>query len=171
MTQPIDYLLAALSQTSNADSAASISDTTNNRDRQPQSNLTVSNNQHNDDAGSSTQMSSQRTLSPSTIRRNLRMVKFLSSSSLKKRQIKTSNCKYCVRFCHSRRQVQSHLEESEMCQALSFRLYHVTQIDAVLIKIFRCIACGEQGTFQLKGSPIKDKSYFQTDGRTEIGLT
>lgn len=89
-------------------------------------------------------------MSPSTKQRRVRMVRILSSSSLKKQTIKTSPCKYCHRFRFGRAQLEAHLKENEICASLYMRAEKVRNLDAVLVKQFKCISCSSNGTFQLK---------------------
>ena len=77
-------------------------------------------------------------------------IKNLSTSSLKKRQKKSTNCRYCAKFKFSREQIESHLAEYETCYLLYLREEKVRDINGILLKLFRCISCGAQGKFQLK---------------------
>ena len=88
--------------------------------------------------------------SPASVRRQVRIARILSSSSLRKRQIKSVPCKYCMRFKFGRNQIEQHLIESTLCCSLYLREYKVRCINGILSKMFRCFACGEQGAFQLK---------------------
>lgn len=90
------------------------------------------------------------TVSPASFRRKIRIAKTLSSSDLKKKIIKRVNCKFCSRFQYTRAQVEKHLNESPLCQALYYRHLKVNTMEGILIKLFRCIACSSVGTFQLK---------------------
>ena len=102
------------------------------------------NNYNNQDAGTPTAES------PATTSRQCRLARILSSSSLKKRFKKTSHCRFCPRFRFSRLQMESHLIDSKLCLSLYLRHFKVQELDAVLLKIFRCFACSSTGTFQLK---------------------
>ena len=48
-----------------------------------------------------------------------------------------------------------------MCQALYFRQFHVRNLEAVLIKIFRCLKCSSKGNFQLKRHLESNQSCFK----------
>ena len=139
MTQPIDYLLAALSQTTEDSDDDFISDQRNNN---------VVPNQVLQNNGSSPPQVPQNTLSPTSTARRIRIIKLLSSSSLKRKHHKNLNCLFCPRFKYSRKQVESHLTESELCKALYLRKFKVTHLNGVLIKLFRCICCGDKGSLQ-----------------------
>ena len=92
------------------------------------------------------------------------VIKNLSSSSLKKRQIKATNCKYCSRFKFSREQLEMHLKESDTCYLLYLRQEKVNCIDGLLLKLFRCMSCEAQGKFQLKKHVDQNKKclrFFQ----------
>ena len=102
-------------------------------------------------------------------------IKNLSSSSLKKRQIKASNCKYCSRFQFSREQVETHLKQSETCFLLYLRHEKLNCMDGLLLKLFRCMGCGAQGSFQLKKHVEQNekclnyfKNRFQCQNWTDI---
>ena len=45
--------------------------------------------------------------------------------------------------------MEQHLSTSEECFSLYIRQLHVTEMDAVLVKLYRCIACSSTGNFQL----------------------
>ena len=84
-----------------------------------------------------------------------RHVKFLSSSSLKKRLKKTTNCRFCVRFQFNRDQVETHLKQSELCFNLYARQFRVHSLDSVLVKLYKCMGCSSTGNFQLKREAFK----------------
>ena len=88
--------------------------------------------------------------SPASYSTRCRIARILRTSSLKKRIMKAAHCQFCVRFRFSRLQMETHLNESKLCLSLYLRYMKVNEMDAVLLKIFRCIACSTKGTFQLK---------------------
>ena len=144
MTLPIDHLIAALSQSTNGGSTVDsneVADQTGN-------NLTGNSDLHRDDSLPSATLSSQN--SSRNIERSIRLTKFMSSSSIKRKQVKSINCLFCVRFRYSRKQIELHLKESKLCEALYLRKFKVTHLDGILIKLFRCLQCGSKGNFQLK---------------------
>ena len=89
-------------------------------------------------------------ISPTTKQRRIRLAKIMSSSSLKKKRIKTSHCKYCNRFKFGRKQVEAHLKENEICASLYKRELKVHGTEGVLTKLYKCLACSSNGAFQLK---------------------
>ena len=117
MTQPIDYLIATLSQTTNDGSVVS-ADQSNN---QTNGTLVASQNIQNQDANAPVSVPSQTTSSPISMHRHIRLTKLLSTSSVKRKQHKHTNCLFCPRFCFCRKQIEAHLKESELCQALYMR--------------------------------------------------
>ena len=58
-------------------------------------------------------------------RRQIRMAKFLSSSSLKHKIIKPAHCKFCRQCTNSRQEFETHLRNSGICEALYLRLEKV----------------------------------------------
>ena len=74
----------------------------------------------------------------------------LPESDLEPSLLKTSPCKYCHRFRFGRAQLEAHLKENEICASLYKRAEKVRNLDAVLVKQFKCISCSSNGTFQLK---------------------
>ena len=81
---------------------------------------------------------------------NPRIAKFLSTSSLKKKQTKLVDCKYCVKFCFNRCQLEEHLQQSECCISLYKREMKVNCLNGILVKSYKCMACASRGGFQLK---------------------
>ena len=77
-------------------------------------------------------------------------VKFLSSSSLKKKRKKTAHCKYCHKFTFNREQIENHFKDSELCYNLYLRELRVSCLNGTLVKIFRCVSCSTTGKFQVK---------------------
>ena len=71
---------------------------------------------------------------PISIRRQVQLAKYLSSSSLKRKMKKRTNCKYCNRFSYSRQQLERHLTNSEVCLAMYKREFKVNKIESVLGK-------------------------------------
>ena len=80
-----------------------------------------------------------RTPSPSRARLQIKRAKFLSSSSLKKRLMKVTHCKFCVRNRDTRSQLEAHLMDSELCKSLYMRLYRVNSLNGVLLNMFKCL--------------------------------
>lgn len=140
--EPIDALLDALSQVSDQTTDTEVQ----NNVRQDQ----VSHRDANNDNSTGQPSTPTQSTSPRSIRRMIRYTRILSSSSLKKKQIKSVACRYCNRFKFGRKQIEDHLNQFEVCLALYEREFKVKSLDAVLSKMFRCISCGAQGNFQLK---------------------
>ena len=141
--EPIDYLLEALED----DSEDEITDVSEI--------VTVSAN--NRSSHQSTPISSPNHLSKLG-------VKNLSSSSLKKRQKKSTNCKFCIRFKFSREQLEQHFKDSETCCLLYMRQEKVNTIDGIFLKIYKCMSCETKGNFQLKrhlDQNIRCMRFFQ----------
>ena len=67
--------------------------------------------------------------SPRTVSRRLRQTtRNLSSSSLRRRLHKPTHCHYCQRYRFNRQQLESHLEESELCLNLYMREHKVNEL-------------------------------------------
>lgn len=81
---------------------------------------------------------------------NMDYFKNLSSSSLRKKTCKPIHCFFCFRYNSRRDDIEKHLKESNECFLLYCRKYRVNVLDAVLIKLFKCLACEKNGNFQLK---------------------
>ena len=141
MAEPIDLLLAALSQTTDNGSSGTVTENQNENVGE----VALENDEHS----RRTALPSQNS-SPINTARRIRLSKLLSSSSLKRKQVKSTNCFFCQRFQFCRKQVESHLTESPLCQALYLRKFKVKHLDGILIKLYRCISCGLQGTYALK---------------------
>ena len=127
--EPLDYLVEALDELSDSENTSDTNQNQCNNLRQITNPITP--------------ISSPEKIS------NL-AIKNLSSSSLKKRQKKTSNCKYCIRFTFSSQQLENHMLESEVCASLYMRHERVNTIDGVLLKIFKCLCCCSKENFKLK---------------------
>ena len=67
--------------------------------------------------------------SPTTRSRRFRQtIRNLSSSSLRRRLHKPVHCKYCPRYRFNRQQLESHLQESEICLNLYMREHRVNEL-------------------------------------------
>ena len=69
--------------------------------------------------------------------------KYISSSSAKRRAIKTNNC--C--FCHhdvNRDSMAEHLHQNDRCRTLYERKLHVKTADAVLCRLYECLFCSDR---------------------------
>ena len=135
--QPIDYLIEALSQDSQDNNS-----TQGNRNEDQSSTINLAPNNISPRTPSP--------MSPATIRRNCRLARILRTSSLKKRIIKHYHCQFCPRFRFSRAQMEAHLKESQLCLNLYLRLFKVNEMEAVLVKIYKCLSCSLTGNSQLK---------------------
>ena len=90
-------------------------------------------------------------LTPNTYSKRLRLItKNLSSCSLRKYLFKPVHCKFCSKYKLNRSEIESHLKQSETCLNLYLRHLRVNELNAVLVKLFRCLHCGSNGNFQLK---------------------
>ena len=146
---PLDWLLDAISEDSNHQDSTELSSTT----AAGEQNLINNSNPSVPEAevqniGNCGPSSNSSSLPPSPL--NPRLAKFLSSSSLKRKQKKNRHCKYCVKFCFNRRQIEEHLLNTESCSALYQRELKVSSVNGVLIKIYKCISCSSTENLQLK---------------------
>ena len=102
----------------------------------------------------------ERLFSSPIRRRPKCVIKHLSSSSLKKRIKKSSNCRFCIRN-KTRESLEQHLNDSEVCYNLYCRMLKVRSIDAVLLKLFPCLGCDKDGNFKLALHLSKSPSCFE----------
>ena len=121
--EPIDYLLEALPATP-----------------QPSDNVIARDNDCEEEASALTTPSRMTQLK----------IKHLSSSSLTKRLVKSSNCRYCQKFQFSRSQIERHFQQSPTCFLLYQRQFKISSLDGILLKVLKCISCSATGNFSLK---------------------
>ena len=69
--------------------------------------------------------------------------KYISSSSARRRVLKSTNCNFCNQD-HDRGSLSVHLEQSERCRILYLRKLHLKSIDAVLCQLFECLFCEDK---------------------------
>ena len=69
--------------------------------------------------------------------------KYISSSSARRKALKSTNCNFCNQD-HDRGSLSHHLEQNERCKILYFRKLHVKNIDAVLCQLFECLFCQDK---------------------------
>ena len=69
--------------------------------------------------------------------------KYISSSSARRKAVKTTNCNFCNQE-HDRQSLGDHLEQRERCRILYFRKFHLKSIDAVLCQLFECLFCQDK---------------------------
>ena len=81
---------------------------------------------------------SQNLVSP--VHRSPVVAKYITSSSARRRAIKTSHCNFCNKD-HDRGTLALHLQESERCFTLYSRKHHVKTVDAVCCILFECLFC------------------------------
>ena len=144
MALPIDYLLEALQSSSDL-----IVDDNDGNVSQNTVNFVEADNTTNPHINLSQDQTTL--LAPSsTGRRSKLIIRNLSSSSLKRKVTKPVHCKYCSKFKSNRKHLEEHLRIYETCSLLYQRELKVTELDAVLVKIFRCLGCSKTGNFQLK---------------------
>lgn len=78
------------------------------------------------------------------------------TSPIRKRpRLGTNHCKYCEAVC-SRETLEGHLNQSESCKSSYFEDLRVSNMDAVLSLLFKCIYCKEgpsKLSFHLNSSP------------------
>ena len=96
-----------------------------------------------------------------TPRRMTQITRNLSSSSLRRRTFKPVNCFFCNRYKVNRSQLEEHLNNSITCLNLYQRKFRVKELIAVLLKMYRCICCEAQGSFQLKRHLEINRNCFQ----------
>ena len=93
------------------------------------------------DIGANTEVNeeeSQNLVSP--VHRSPVVAKYITSSSARRRAIKTSHCNFCNKD-HDRGTLAHHLQESERCFTLYSRKLHVKTVDAVCCILFECLFC------------------------------
>ena len=73
-------------------------------------------------------------------RRNLAVLKHLSSSSAKRRAMKQTHCHFC-NFEGARLDLEQHLLEKESCFILYQRKLHVKNLEAILVILYKCLYC------------------------------
>ena len=78
---------------------------------------------------------------PTSPGRSMLRLKYISSSSAKRKMIKSTNCCFCVQNYDNPVELRAHLEASESCQWKYFRRFHHKTIDAVLNTLFTCVFC------------------------------
>lgn len=69
--------------------------------------------------------------------------KYISSSSAKRRAIKTNNCCFCP-LDIDRDSMAEHLRRNDRCRTLYQRKLHVKTTDAVLCRLYECIYCADK---------------------------
>ena len=80
---------------------------------------------------------------PASPIRSIQVLRYLSSSSAKKRQTKPTHCHYC-QHTGTRYNLLEHLNQSERCSVLYQRRLHVKCNDAVMALLFQCSQCEER---------------------------
>ena len=104
----------------------------------------------------------------SPVQRPALIRQYISSSSAKRRMLKSNHCFYCQVDC-TKQEMKNHLESEEMCKTLYCRKYRVKEIDSVLVTIYNCLFCDEevrQLATHLKKAPpclLKFLQLFQID--------
>ena len=74
--------------------------------------------------------------------RSTEILRHLTSSSVKRKKVKDSHCKFCLRE-KSALALVDHLRRSRHCSRLYMRIYKVNTLDNLLLKCFSCEMCGE----------------------------
>ena len=74
--------------------------------------------------------------------RSTELLRHLTSSSMKRKKVKDSHCKFCFREKRALALVD-HLRRSRNCSRLYMRIYKVNTLDNLLLKCFSCEMCGE----------------------------
>ena len=72
-------------------------------------------------------------------RRSTEILRHLTSSSVKRKKVKDSHCKFCLRE-KSALALVDHLRRSMHCSRLYMRIYKVNTLDNLLLKCFSLIA-------------------------------
>ena len=80
--------------------------------------------------------------SPVPRRRNSELVRYLTSSGLRRKKIKDTHCNFCVRE-ENGIDFARHLRNSRSCALLYMRILKVHSLENVLLKLFSCEVCGE----------------------------
>ena len=79
----------------------------------------------------------------SPVQRSPIIGKYISSSSARRKALKSTNCNFCNQD-HDRGSLGHHLEQNERCKILYYRKLHVKNIDAVLCQLFECLFCPDK---------------------------
>lgn len=79
----------------------------------------------------------------SPVQRSPIIGKYISSSSARRRALKSTNCNFCNQE-HDRGSLSVHLEQSERCRTLYFRKLHVKSVDGVLCQMYECLYCPDK---------------------------
>lgn len=99
-------------------------------------------------------------------RRQLAVLKYISSSSAKRRILKNSNCLFCNREVE-KIDLENHLNGSSTCQTLYFRKLHVKTVSSVLCLLYSCLYCDENFSklfYHLEASEHCKQLYCQRFG-------
>ena len=83
-----------------------------------------------------------RSPGPGLRRRNSELVRYLTSSGVRRTKTKDTHCNFCVREEHGAGFVR-HLTRSRSCALLYMRILKVHSLENVLLKLFSCEICGE----------------------------
>ena len=76
----------------------------------------------------------------SPVNRLTLLAKYVSSSSAKRRALKSENCCFCNED-HDRHSMEEHLHRSENCLILYCRKLGVKTVDAILCRLYECLFC------------------------------
>ena len=83
----------------------------------------------------------------------------ITTSSLQKREIKQTHCKYC----HSNKTnktLENHLKENSHCKSMYQRLFKVNCIEAIILSCFKCLNCSDNSFVYLKSHLHKKNNCF-----------
>ena len=77
------------------------------------------------------------------------LMKYVSSSSAKKRKQKDDPCSFCAFISVTRNDFLQHLEASEKCRACYLRTRRCKSFENLTVSLFPCIFCEAEGPFRL----------------------
>lgn len=79
-------------------------------------------------------------------RRRGTLANYFSSPTARQQRLKNSPCMFCdaIKDVHS---LRDHLERSSNCRHLYFSLLHVSSIDGIMCKTFKCLFCNDGGNY------------------------
>ena len=95
------------------------------------------------DPGPGTSQEQQQQVPTSPVHVSPIIGKYISSSSAKRRAVKSTNCCFCVQNI-DRHSMAEHLHRNERCMTLYSRKLHVKTVDSVLCLLFECLFCSER---------------------------
>lgn len=119
----------------------------NDNAREPNNNTEVLNDE-NDASGNTDNMNEEVLGNSPGSRRPSIVRQYITSSSAKRRMVKSSNCQFCNMEIN-KFDLQNHLENNEVCKILYCRKYRVKEIKSIMVILFNCLFCDQENVRQL----------------------